>query len=171
MDKFNSIQQFTRADANLLGIDKAMMFEVRWTKTIQFRNKVLRFPVLPAKNKLICPVFWVHKMVRDNPGEPQDPLLLIQVQREKMCLSANQLIHRLRKWLKIIGEPDMQYSLHSLQRGGATFVYQSDMEAEMIKLLGDWASDCYKRYIDVSTDKRFDSMKAFVEALNNMTIE
>ena len=38
----------------------------------------------------------------------------------------------------------------------------------MIKLLGDWASDAYKRYIDVSMDKRYDSMKLFVEALNRI---
>ena len=55
---------------------------------------------------------------------------------------------------------------------GATFAYQADLEGEMIKLLGGgWTSDCYKRYIDVSMDKRYDSMKAFVEALNNMTAE
>ena len=38
IDKFELIQHFTRADANLLGLDKAMMFEVRWTKTLQFRQ-------------------------------------------------------------------------------------------------------------------------------------
>ena len=41
----------------------------------------------------------------------------------------------------------------------------------MIKLLGDWASDAYRRYCDVSIDKRFDSMKAFVAALNKVTTE
>ena len=51
---------------------------------------------------------------------------------------------------------------------GATFAYESNMEGEMIKLLGDWVSDCYKRYIDVSIDQRCDSMKAFVEALNKL---
>ena len=39
----------------------------------------------------------------------------------------------------------------------------------MIKRLGNWASDAYKRYIDVSMDERYDSMKAFVEGLNKMT--
>ena len=41
----------------------------------------------------------------------------------------------------------------------------------MIKLLGDWVSDCYKRYIDISMDQRYESMKAFVEALNNLTAQ
>ena len=89
----------------------------------------------------------------------------------KLSLSANQLIYRIRKWLKLIGEKDHEFSLHSLCRGVATFAYQADLEGEMIKLLGGWASDCYKRYIDISLNKRYDSMKAFVEALNNFTTE
>ena len=171
MDKFNASYQFTRQDVNLLGLDKAMMVEVRWTKTIQFRQKVLRVPVLPAANKAICPVFWVHKMVIDNPGNPQDPLFLISTKQSKLCLSANQLVYRLRKWLKLAGENEEEYSLHSLHRGGVTFTYQANIEAQMIKLLGDWASDCYKRYIDVSIDQRYDSMNAFVEALDKMMAE
>ena len=156
MDQFEPLHQFQRADIHLLGLDKAMMCEVRWTKTIQFRQKVLRFPVLPAHNKAICPVLWTHKMVIDNPGLPNDPLFLINTPQQKLCLLANQLLYRIRKWLKLVGQEDSAFSLHSLCRGGATFAYQSDMEGEMIKLLGGWASDCYKRYIDVSIDKRFD---------------
>ena len=68
----------------------------------------------------------------------------------------------------MIGEEPTIYSLHSLHRGGVTFAYQSNMEGEMIKLLGDWASDTYKRYIDISMDKRYDSMKQFVDALNKL---
>ena len=144
MDKFDSLHQFRRMDVHLMGLDLAMMCEVRWTKTLQFKQKILRFPVLPAKNKAICPVFWTHKMIQDNPGEPQDPLFLIKVSDVALCLSSNQLIYRIWKWLKLLGEDDMEYTLHSLRRGGAMFAYQSDMEAEMIKMLGGWASDCYK---------------------------
>ena len=66
----------------------------------------------------------------------------------------------------MIGEDPSIFTLHSLHRGGTTFAYQSNMEGEMIKLMGDWASDTYKRYVDISMDKRYDSMKLFVEALN-----
>ena len=107
-------------------------------------------------------------MINKIPGTPQDPVLMLHTDKGKMALSASQLIYRLRKWLKLLGEDADNYSLHSLCRGGATFTYQSNMEGEMIKLLGDWASDCYKRYVDISMDKRFDSMKTFVEALNSL---
>ena len=171
MDKFDTLHQFSRENVNLLGLEQAMMFEITWSKTIQFRQKILRVPVLPADNKAICPVYWVYRMLAENPGEASDPLFLINTPLGKLCLSANQLILRLRKWLKLIGEEESSYTLHSLRRGGATFAYQSNMEGHMIKLLGDWASDCYKRYIDISIDQRFDSMKTFVEALNKFTAE
>ena len=73
--------------------------------------------------------------------------------------------------MKLIDQDSSQFSLHSLRWGGATFAFQTNMEAEMIKLVGDWASDCYKRYVDVSMDKRFDSMKTFVDALNKLCLE
>ena len=171
MDNFNPKQQFRRVDMNLLGLDKVMMFEVRWSKTIQYKQKILRLPVLPTRDKSICPVFWVHQMVARIPGEPGDPVLMVTANGTKMALSANQLIYRIRKWLLLLREEATAYSLHSLRQGSATFAYQSNMEGEMIKLLGDWASDCYKRYIDISMDKRFESMKAFVEALNTICEE
>ena len=167
MDQFNGEQQFCRKDVNLLGMDKAMMIEIRWSKTIQHKQKILRLPVLPARNKAICPVFWMHFLTCAVPGEPEDPVLALPA-TQKLALSANQLIYRFCKWLTLIGLDSTKFTLHSLHRGGATFAYQSNIEAEMIKLMGDWASDAYKRYIDVSMDKRYESMKMFVEALNSI---
>ena len=171
MDTFNPEHQFRRADLNLTTPELAMMFEIRRTKTIQLRQKILRMPILPAKNKAICPVFWTHLMLQLIPAGPQDPVLALRVNNQIVSLSANQLIYRLRKWLTLVDMDSSAYLLHSLCRGGATFTYQSDLEGEMIKLLGGWASDAYKRYIDVSMDKRYESMKLFVEALNRCKAE
>ena len=110
MDTFNGQYQFRRADVNLMGLDKAMMFEIRCSRTIQYRQKVLRLPVLPAKNRAICPVFWVHLLVNLVPGESQDPLLLITNGNQKLALSANQLLYRLRKWLILIGQDPTIYT-------------------------------------------------------------
>ena len=171
MNNFNAEQQFCRNDINLLGLEKAMMIEVRWSKTIQFKQKILRLPVLPADNKAICPVFWVHYMISKIPVQGHQPAFSIPVGRQVMVLSYNQMIYRFRKWLKLTNHDQELFSLHSLHKGGATFAFQADMEGEMIKLLGDWASDCYKRYIDISMEKRYDSMKTFVQALNRLCPE
>ena len=77
MEDFDNSQQFCRSDVNLLGLDKAMMIKIRWFKTIQHKQKILRVPVLPAKNKAICPVFWMHYMVSKIPVEPHQPVLAL----------------------------------------------------------------------------------------------
>ena len=41
MDTFNQQYQFCRQDINVLGLNKAMMCEVRWSKTIQFKQRIL----------------------------------------------------------------------------------------------------------------------------------
>ena len=171
MDKFDPEQQFTRADIQVTGPLEPIMVDLRWTKTIQFKEKVLRLPVLPVSNKKICPVLWIHYMINTIPAQPTDPAFTIYYQGIKTALSANQLLARLQKWLKLIKEQEERYSLHSLRRGGATFAFQSNMEHEMIKLLGDWTSEAYRRYCDVSMDKRYNSMKAFLAALNRVTVE
>ena len=129
MDKFNSQEQFTRGDIHLTSPYQAMMTEIRWSKTIQFKQKVLRFPVIPAQNKAICPVFWTYIMINRIPASSTDPALALRFPGKVLALSSNQLILRLRKWLTLIGEDSMAYSLHSLRRGGATFAYRSNIES------------------------------------------
>ena len=118
MEDFNPEQQFCRGDINLLGMEKPMMFEIRWSKTIQHKQKILRLPVMPAANKAICPVFWIHYMISRIPTEPRDPVLTIRAGQRKLALSANQLIYRFRKWLLLVGMDPTIFSLHSLHRGG-----------------------------------------------------
>ena len=125
---------------------------------------------MPAKNLAICPVFWTHHLVKTIPALPHEPLFLLPT-KDRLTLSANQLVYRLRKWLQLINLNSTQYSLHSLRRGGVTFAYHSNLEAEMIKVLGDWSSEAYRRYVDISMDQRYESMVKFVEALDKLTVE
>ena len=169
MTTFDPKMQFRRMDFHSTGPASVMMAEITWAKNLQFKQKVLRIPVLPVENKAICPVLWTHYMMEQIPTEPQDPAFTIWAGNQKMALSANQLIARIRKWLGLVKEKESDYSLHSLRCGGATFAYQCNIKGEMIKRLGNWVSDAYKRYIDIAMDDRYDSMKAFVEGLNKIT--
>ena len=115
MDKFEPEHQFTRSDIHITSPLAPMMCSLRWTKTIQFKQKVLRLPVLPVNNKKICPVMWMHYMITTIPALPSDSAFTIWYNGTKAALSANQLIARLRKWLKLVKEPEERYSLHSLR--------------------------------------------------------
>ena len=43
----------------------------------------------------------------------------------------------------------LSYSSHSFRRGGASYMYGIGMSVESIRLMGDWKSDCYQRYIQI----------------------
>ena len=103
MDNYNIKEQFCRVDLNITGLESTMMAEVRWSKTLQFQQKILRFPILPAKNKAICPVYWTHYMVTKIPAKPTDPAFTLKADNKTLAISANQLICRLRKWLTLLG--------------------------------------------------------------------
>ena len=133
MDSFNSRMQFRRKDFNVMSPYSVMMAEITWAKNLQFRQKILRLPVLPVDNKAICPVMWIHYMIHQIPALPDDPAFTIWVKGQK---TANQLVARLRKWLKLIKEDECAYSLHLLRQGGTTFAYQCNIEGEMIKRSG-----------------------------------
>ena len=100
METFNPEQQFTRADVYSNGPLKPMMFSLRWTKTIEFKQKVLRLPVLPVENKRICPVLWTHYMINTIPALSTDPVFTIWYKGSKTALSANQLVARIKKMAK-----------------------------------------------------------------------
>ena len=169
MTTFDGECQFRRSDFNIVDPLSPMVVDVRWSKTNQFKQRVLKVPVLPVRNKAICPVLWAQYMFSIIPAQPQDAAFTIYSGNHKVALSSNQLCTRLRKWLEIIKYPSEEYSLHSLRRGGATFTHQCNIKADMIKLLGDWASDAYQRYIHINIDDRFETMEAFVEGLNRCT--
>ena len=118
MDKFDPETQFRRADLHVTNPFAAMMAEIRWSKTNQFRKRILRLPVLPTNNKAICPVLWTHYMINKVPAEPNDPAFTIHHNGQKTALSAYQLLARMRKWLTLISEEAEKFSLHSLRRGG-----------------------------------------------------
>ena len=169
MDSFDPKFQFRRADLHITNPLQPMMAEIRWSKTNQFRNNVLRLPVLPTDNKVLCPVLWTHFMMHKIPAQPDDAMFTIYMDGKKQALSTNQLLARLRSWLKLVGLPEEDFTLHSLRRGGATFAHQCNIQGQMIQKLGGWASDAYKKYIDVNLDDRFEAMQLFVDGLNKLT--
>lgn len=58
-DKFDVRQNFLRS--GLIVKRDILTLGVRWTKTIQFRNKVMWTSVVPSADWRICPQTWLKK--------------------------------------------------------------------------------------------------------------
>ena len=100
-------------------------------------------------------------MVTTIPGKSTDPLFLIPDRFGKnwVPLTYRIVMDQFKKWVKQVLGTDKGYSMHSLRRGGATWCFNIDITSEAIRLMGTWASDSYKTYLDLEVNKRTETME------------
>ena len=75
-------------------------------------------------------------------------------------MSHPYFVKRLKLGIQLISRDASLISAHSLRRGGATLSFLCNVPAEQIKARGDWASDCYQRYIDISPEANMNVARA-----------
>ena len=56
----------------------------------------------------------------------------------------------LRFLLQVIGADPKRFGTHSFRRGAATLAFRAGAPADLIKTQGDWKSEAYQKYIEVS---------------------
>ena len=103
-----------------------------------------------------CPctaVLLVYKLVTAFSDEA--PLLCYPSPSGPRPLSYELFISRLKAILTGLGVDHTKYAGHSFCRGGASLALACNLPTELIKLQGDWRSDCYQRYLDPDLDTKF----------------
>ena len=66
-ERFEPKEQLTRKDIWKLG--NLTVVDIKWNKTNQYRQRDLILPLIPAKSKIICPVFWVNVLYQRFPAK------------------------------------------------------------------------------------------------------
>ena len=160
---FNPEKQL--AHCNLCMAVNTILVEITWCKTMQFKQKTLVLPLIRMKNPLICPVYWAWRMIQAVPARPLDPLFCYYRQGKYMIMTYPHLTYWFRHWLDQVGIESKKFTLHSYRRGGATFMYNADIPGAMIKVLGNWASEAYLRYIDLMLSKHVEATCNFAKIL------
>ncbi len=110
---------------------------VRWSKTNQDRSRVVTVPLPAVPGSPLCPV---HAFTMLDSLCP--------------CGSSASFVNDFRSLLGKAGFNPSLFSGHSFRRGGATTAFKANIPSEFIQRQGDWRSDCYKRYIDISFDQK-----------------
>ena len=120
---------------------------IKWSKTMQTRDKVQCVTLPKLKLKTICPFRAVKALFKLYPMSASTSLLQIHTP-----LGSNPLIDsRVRKALKTInahlGLSPSFFTFHDFRRSGATFAYNCHVPIQQIKRHGTWSSDCVWGYI------------------------
>ena len=168
--QFNPKEQLTRADVWQCG--KLMLVDVRWTKNNQYRERELILPLLPARNHVICPVYWMKVLLSRFPTmDLQVPLFSYVKAGKHIPITGDYLSKKYKSWIELTGRNSDQFTLHGLRHGGTNHALTVGLCSEDIKLMGDWISLSYLQYIDLTMERRVTNMVKFIDEMDNIVEE
>ena len=139
---------------------------VYWSKTIQNKERVLHLvlPIVPGH--LLCPVAAVTNLLYLNRhSDPSSPLFSFPTPTGLHVYTQKEFLARLQKVLNSCDLSDKEYSGHSFRKGGATWAFASGIPSDVIKLMGDWRSEAYQRYLQPTVTMKFQLAKQFINCL------
>ena len=161
---FDPEKQLSRQ--NLCLALNAVLVDIVWSKTLQFKEKILPLPLIPLNDKRICPVYWTWRMISNVKAGPADPVFCYHRRGKYMILTYPRLTYWFKHWLDLASVPSKRFTMHSFRRGGASFLNSANLPAQMIRLLGNWASESYLRYIDLTLKKRVEAACSFANVVD-----
>jgi len=92
-------------------------------------------------------------MVRLISASPWSPLFLLPGPRGCTPLTKHRFVTELRCVLSAAGVDDpSSFRGHSFRRGAASWAFNHGVPGELIQLQGDWTSDAYKVYLELSVE-------------------
>ena len=115
-----------------------------WTKTLQQGEYALQFPVFSVPESPLCLTWALDNMIRLVPGSPDSPAFCTPSGAPIYYSTFNSFI---KSQIKALGLNPKGWSTHSFRRGGTTYLASCGVEERQIQMLGDWRSNCYKKYI------------------------
>ena len=117
VNSFNKKEQLTVED--VWCHQELVMVEIKWSKTLQTRDRELVIPLVPAKTQMLCAAGWVKRILRSRRKvSVGDPLFGYQANGLVIPLTYDKLSKRLKEWVSATGRNGQEYTLHGLHRGG-----------------------------------------------------
>lgn len=155
---FDSLKHTRRRDIQVK--PDRLDVSIRWSKTIQFRERVLVIPIPRIKCNPLCPVVAAFRAFKLTPeAKPDGPAFITGTGRP---IIVSDIVAAMKNGVQQGGFNPDDFSGHSLRRGGATLAYQAGVSIDTIRQLGDWRSDAYTKYVFDSYGTLYSSLHSVV---------
>lgn len=141
--------------------DNIMLVHIRWSKTLQYRERKLLIPVIPFSEQWLSAVQWFNYMISIIPAGPQDPAFAVPTDKGLQPLTYHQLSRLLRKWANMVNLDPKTMTSHCLRRGGASWLTERGVPDHIVQAIGDWRTMVFKKYIDQALRTRLQALVAF----------
>ena len=163
-DQFSQSQTLTRGHITLDRSNKIVYVHVTFSKTIQFCQRDLVIPI-PSNTNPALDLYRHMELLLDTVGAP-DTAPAFSYSQDKF-INYKQFTVRLKDLLSSAGfSPDL-YSGHSFRRGGASYLHSVGGSVLQIQAAGDWSSQCFTRYLYLSTEERLRAQHLVSAALSS----
>ena len=143
---------------------------VRASKTIQFQERLLSLTLPRIPGSLLCPVASLVNHLRINQVPKDMPLFSVRSGSSLRHITDAHFSSFLANVIKAAGIDSTSYSPHSFRRGGATFVFEAKVPSELIKAQGDWRSDCYLIYLEMTCRHMRAAAARMVAAISHIVV-
>lgn len=140
-------------------INKRFAIVLTRTKTVQLNQRQVVIWLLVLHDNPICPtraltrMFELRRSGWNHSYSDSDPLFCQDVKGTPLLTA--KFTTMLKDALKSAGFDTKYLSPHSLRRGGTIFAFEAGCSKACIKIQGDWLSDAYLLYLEIT-----DSIKA-----------
>ena len=111
------------------------------------------------------PSSLVHRVAPGSRGDV--PLFCYPYSLGLKALSYTGFLSLLKSFLTRLGVDPTRYAGHSFWRGGASLALAGHLPPELIKLQGDWRSDCYQRYLDPDLRTKFSAARTLAREVQS----
>ena len=141
------------------------LLKLRWTKTIQFRERILCIPLPQVYNSPLCPTAALKRaiMLSTNKGQKGPAFCYLHYCTGTIkALTYKEFLDKFRNCISQVGYDAQLYATHSFRRGGAAFAFQCGIPSDLIKAQGDWKSDAYLNYLSVPLQFRISTIQKMI---------
>ena len=154
-EKFNPKEQLTRWHVGFDEDLKVVTFCIEWSKNNQNKGKEVWIPISRSDQEKTCLVRSLHRYFKAVPLLSGDPCFSYHNSRgEVKALSYSQLNEQLKYWVSLTGRDGSTYTTHAMRRGGINHGIRAGLSPSFLRVMGDWATDCFMKYVDFDLDVR-----------------
>eukprot|EP00854_Cymbomonas_tetramitiformis_P034407 gene34407-biopygen28872 len=133
-----------------------------FSKVIQFHERS-HVVAMKATGGLLRPRKAVLNCSERVPAEPESLAFLWKSRGKCVSMTHRVFVAEVKKLIQRIGLDPRGYSGHSFRRGGATVAFNLGVNHLLIKLQGDWVSNAYQRYEQLSRTRRLEMPKRLAD--------
>ena len=136
ISSYDPLKQLSRGD--LIFAPPGINLIIKWSKTLQSRDKIKVLKIPSLGSSTLCPVAAVKKLLMSTPGSNNDPLFQIKCYSKWVPLTDFRLRKAFSTILSRLNLGAAGVTYHSLRRSGATRAFNLNVPMQDI---GTWHLD------------------------------